>query len=62
MHNVGNIDRLIRTLVGLLLLSLVFIGPKTAWGWIGLVPIATAIISYCPVYTVFGAKHSDEDT
>ena len=62
MHNVGNIDRLIRTLIGLLLLSLVFIGPKTAWGWIGLVPIATAIISYCPVYTVFGANHSDEDS
>ncbi|NIR48637.1 DUF2892 domain-containing protein [candidate division KSB1 bacterium] len=50
----GTLDRAIRTILGLGLLSLVFIGPKTLWGITGVVPIATAIIGYCPPYKWLG--------
>ena len=52
--NVGFVDRTIRAVVGLALLSLVFIGPQTPWGWIGLIPLATAVVSWCPAYSVLG--------
>ena len=52
--NVGGIDRTLRIIVGLVLISLVFVGPKTAWGWIGLIPIATALIGWCPPYSLLG--------
>ncbi len=48
------IDRVVRVVIGLALLSLVFIGPKTYWGLIGLIPIATGLLGSCPVYTLFG--------
>jgi len=47
-------DRAIRFVIGVVLLSLVFIGPKTAWGWIGLIPLATAAIGFCPLYRLLG--------
>jgi hypothetical protein len=52
--NEGTIDRAVRVVIGLILLSLVFIGPKTAWGWIGIIPIITGAIGYCPAYSLFG--------
>jgi hypothetical protein len=52
--NIGKIDRIIRIVAGLLLLSLVFIGPKTLWGLVGLVPLATAFINFCPAYKLLG--------
>ncbi len=52
--NVGNVDRIARIAVGLILLALVFVGPRTPWGWIGLVPLLTGLISWCPLYTVLG--------
>lgn len=52
--NVGGIDRIVRIVVGLILLALVFVGPQTPWGWIGLVPLLTGLISWCPLYTVLG--------
>lgn len=54
--NMGNADRLIRALVGLVLLALVFVGPQTPWGWIGLVPLLTAALGNCPAYSIFGIK------
>lgn len=54
--NVGTIDRALRAIVGLVLIALVFVGPQTAWGWIGLVPLLTAVIGFCPAYTLFGVK------
>lgn len=54
--NVGSIDRVLRIVVGLVLLSLVFVGPQTPWGWIGIVPILTALVGWCPAYTLFGIK------
>ena len=52
--NEGNGDRTIRIVVGLGLLSIVFFGPQTAWGWIGLVPLVTGIIGGCPAYSILG--------
>ncbi len=54
MKNVGGIDKLIRIIVGLALISLVFVGPKTAWGWVGLVPLLTGLFNFCPLYTLIG--------
>ncbi len=48
------VERVFRVLVGVVVLSLVFIGPKTAWGWIGLLPILTGLSGLCPLYTVLG--------
>jgi hypothetical protein len=53
VKNVGSIDRVIRILVGLGLLSLVFVGPQTPWGWIGIIPLATALLGFCPAYGIF---------
>lgn len=50
--NVGHVDRIARIGVGLILLALVFVGPKTPWGWIGLVPLLTGLIRWCPLYTL----------
>jgi hypothetical protein len=52
--NVGRFDRVARIVVGAVLISLVFLGPRTAWGWIGLVPLLTGLMSWCPAYSVFG--------
>jgi hypothetical protein len=54
MQNVGSIDRAIRAIVGLGLIALVFVGPQTVWGWIGVVPLVTAIIGWCPPYALLG--------
>ncbi|WP_353858009.1 DUF2892 domain-containing protein [Azospirillum formosense] len=54
--NVGTIDRALRAIVGLVLLALVFVGPQTPWGWIGLVPLLTAVVGFCPAYTLFGVR------
>jgi hypothetical protein len=52
--NEGKIDRGLRVVVGLGLLSLVFIGPQTMWGLVGLVPLLTGAVGFCPLYKVFG--------
>lgn len=52
--NVHNIERVVRVIVGLAIISLVFIGPQSAWGWLGLIPLATGVIGWCPPYALFG--------
>lgn len=52
--NVGTIDRILRVVVGLVLIALVFVGPKTAWGWVGLIPLATGLMRTCPLYSILG--------
>lgn len=52
--NEGTVDRVLRAVVGIGLISLVFVGPQTPWGWLGLVPLATALMGWCPLYTVLG--------
>ena len=53
-HNMGKVYRVLRVIMGAVLISLVFVGPKTPWGWIGLVPLVTSLVGTCPLYTVFG--------
>jgi len=52
--NEGRWDRGLRILLGLALLSLVAVGPQTAWGWLGLLPLITGLVGYCPLYRVVG--------
>ncbi|MFA7596990.1 MAG: DUF2892 domain-containing protein [Novosphingobium sp.] len=52
--NVGNADRILRIVAGLVLIALVFVGPKTAWGWLGLIPLTTGLTRRCPAYIPFG--------
>ncbi len=56
MRNVGTVDRIVRVVVGIAILSLVFVGPRTAWGWLGLVPLVTATIGWCPAYSLLGVR------
>ncbi|MDN6876454.1 Protein of unknown function [Pseudomonas citronellolis] len=62
--NVGTIDRVVRIVVGLLLIGLSLAGVIGWWGWIGVVPLATGIFRFCPVYPLLGistcgsCKHS----
>ena len=61
MCNVGGIDRIVRIVAGIFLLSLVFVGDQitgqnVVWGWIGVVPLATGIFKFCPAYALFGLK------
>ena len=53
-RNEHGVERVLRIGVGVVLLSLVFIGPQTAWGWLGLIPLATGLSGSCPIYTVLG--------
>lgn len=52
--NEGTVDRVLRVLAGAALVSLVFVGPETPWGWIGLVPLVTGLVGNCPVYSLLG--------
>lgn len=52
--NEGTVDRVVRVVAGLVILSLAFIGPKSAWGYIGLLPIVTGLVGVCPAYSLFG--------
>jgi len=54
--NMGSADRTLRAVIGLVLLALVFVGPQTAWGWIGIIPLATAAMGNCPAYSLVGIK------
>ncbi|WP_106751930.1 YgaP family membrane protein [Pannonibacter carbonis] len=58
--NMGSIDRLLRVILGLALLAFAFFGPADiAWKWvgyIGVVPLLTAAIGWCPAYTILGIK------
>ncbi|HET8711798.1 MAG TPA: DUF2892 domain-containing protein [Spongiibacteraceae bacterium] len=48
------VERVVRILVGIGLISIVFVGPQTPWGWIGVVPILTGSLGRCPLYTLLG--------
>jgi len=52
--NVGTIDRVLRILVGALLIALTLTGTIGLWGWIGLVPLATGVVRFCPFYPLLG--------
>lgn len=54
--NEGKIDRGFRVLLGLALVALVFVGPKTWLGWFGLIPLLTGLVGVCPLYRLVGIR------
>jgi len=52
--NVGTADRAIRIVAGVALMALAATGTVGAWGWLGIVPLATGLIGWCPPYSIFG--------
>ncbi len=53
---VGSLDRGVRIVLGLALIALVFIGPQSPWGWIGVIPLVTGLIGWCLLYRIFGVS------
>ena len=53
-RNEHDVERILRVVAGVAILSLAFVGPKTAWGYLGVVPILTGAIGSCPLYTLLG--------
>ncbi len=54
--NMGTIDRFLRALIGGALIAIVFVGPQTPWGWLGVIPLVTAAVGFCPAYRLLGIK------
>ena len=52
--NIGSIERIVRIVAGIGVLALAFVGPKTPWAYLGIVPLATGLIGWCPPYSLFG--------
>ena len=52
--NVGSIERILRIVVGLALIGATLAGVIGVWGWIGIVPLATGLVSICPLYSILG--------
>lgn len=54
--NVGTIDRVLRAILGLVLIVLAANGTVGWWGWLGVIPLATSAFSFCPAYTLIGVN------
>ena len=54
--NTGTLDRGLRIAAGIVLITLAATGTVGVWGWIGVVPLATGLLGWCPAYTLFGIK------
>ena len=55
-RNVGNTERGIRIVLGVVLIAIVFVGPQTPWGWIGLIPLVTGLSGFCPAWLGLGVN------
>lgn len=58
--NIGGIDRILRIIVGIVLILLSVTGTIGAWGWIGLVPLLTGVFKFCPLYPLLGISTDDK--
>ncbi len=54
--NEGALDRTVRIVAGLAILSLAFVGPKTPWAYLGLIPLLTGLVGICPLYSLLGVN------
>lgn len=52
--NLGQIDRVLRIVLGLVLIALSLTGTVGWWGWLGIVPLVTGLMKFCPIYRLFG--------
>lgn len=53
-NNEHPVERVLRVALGLAVVMLAFVGPKTPWAWLGVIPLATGLIGSCPIYTLLG--------
>ncbi|BAK74882.1 protein of unknown function [Pseudogulbenkiania sp. NH8B] len=53
-QNIGRIERVVRIAAGLGIVSLALVGPHSPWGWLGLIPLATGLVGWCPPYALLG--------
>jgi hypothetical protein len=53
-RNEHAVERALRVVIGIGLLAIVFVGPKTPWGWLGIIPLFTGLVGSCPLYTLCG--------
>ena len=53
-RNMGGTDRILRIVLGLALIVMTLTGVIGAWGWLGLIPLATAAFGFCPLYKMLG--------
>jgi hypothetical protein len=53
-QNIGGIERVARVVLGIAVLSLAFIGPQSPWAYLGIIPLTTGVIGWCPLYALFG--------
>lgn len=60
MRNVGGTDKIMRIVIGLAMISLIFIGPQSLWGLLGIIPLATGLINFCPVYPLLGISTAEK--
>ena len=54
--NEGGVDRALRIMGGLAILSLAFVGPQTPWAYVGVVPLLTGLVGFCPLYALLGVN------
>ena len=52
--NIGGVERIVRVLVGSGVLALAFVGPKSPWAYLGILPLLTGAVGWCPPYSLFG--------
>lgn len=52
--NIGMVERIIRILAGLGIISLAFVGPATPWAYLGIIPLLTGLVGWCPPYAFLG--------
>ena len=60
--NVGLTERIIRIVVGGIILSMAFVGPQSPWAYIGIVPLLTGLIGWCPPYALLGISTCSDKT
>ncbi len=61
--NIGGMDKILRIVAGIVLIGYAVAGPAlgfdtgyNVWGWVGIVPLGTALLNFCPLYSIFGIK------
>ena len=54
--NIGKVERVVRVVAGVGILSLAFVGPQSAWGYLGVLPLLTGLLGWCPPYALLGVS------
>jgi hypothetical protein len=58
--NIGKVERIVRVFGGLAIMSLAFVGPESPWAYLGIVPLATGLVGWCPPYALLGISTCKE--